>query len=74
MLNKKPIIRTNNWRPDDVLVAGNPAVAKRRLTEDAPAPRRIGVSKGKWYFPEDWEAQDKTLDAEIAKDFYAVSL
>lgn len=22
--------------------------------------------------PEDWEAQDKALDAEIAKDFYAV--
>ncbi len=35
---------------------------------------RIGISKGKWNFPADWEAQDKALDAEIAKDFYADSL
>ena len=42
--------------------------------QDAPAQRKIGVAKGKWHFPEDWEAQDKALDAEIAKDFYADSL
>ena len=45
------------------------------LTVDAPPPqRKIGVAKGKWHFPEDWESQDKALDAEIAKDFYADSL
>ena len=42
--------------------------------QDPPAHPRIGVSKGKWHFPDDWEAQDKALDAEIAKDFYADSL
>jgi addiction module RelB/DinJ family antitoxin len=36
----------------------------------APSPQ-IGIAKGKWNFPTDWEAQDKALDAEIAKDFYA---
>ena len=36
------------------------------------ARRKIGVAQGKWHFPEDWEAQDKALDAEIAKDFYTV--
>ena len=42
------------------------------LTEqDTPAPRKIGVAQGKWQFPEDWEALDKALDAEIAEDFYA---
>ena len=41
---------------------------------DAPPQRKIGVAKGKWHFPEDWEAQDKALDTEIAKDFYADSL
>ena len=41
---------------------------------DSPAPPRIGIAKGKWNFPADWEAQDKALDAEIAKDFYADSL
>lgn len=39
--------------------------------QDAPQVRRIGIAKGKWKLPEDWEAQDKVLDAEIAKDFYA---
>ena len=39
--------------------------------QGAPAPRKIGVAQGKWHFPEDWEAQDKALDAEIADDFYA---
>ena len=41
--------------------------------KDVPS-RRIGIAKGKWQFPEDWESQDKALDAEIAKDFYADSL
>ena len=41
--------------------------------EDSQLPRRIGVAKGKWNFSENWEAQDKALDAEIAKDFYADS-
>jgi len=40
--------------------------------QETRAPRKIGVAQGKWHFPEDWEAQDKALDAEIAKDFYAV--
>ena len=39
----------------------------------APLPQ-IGIAKGKWDFPTDWEAQDKALDAEIAKDFYADTL
>ena len=42
--------------------------------QDPPSAPRIGLSKGKWNFPADWEAQDKALDAEIAKDFYAGSL
>ena len=33
----------------------------------------IGIAKGKWHVPEDWELQDKALDAEIAQDFYADS-
>jgi addiction module RelB/DinJ family antitoxin len=32
---------------------------------------RMGVSKGKWNFPENWEAQDKVLDKEIEAGFYA---
>ena len=32
---------------------------------------RMGVSKGKWNFPENWEAQDKVLDREIEAGFYA---
>ena len=35
---------------------------------------RIGIAKGKWDFPEDWEAQDKAMDKEIEADFYADSL
>ncbi len=42
--------------------------------QDEPPVRRIGIAKGKWKLPEDWEAKDKALDAEIAKDFYADSL
>ena len=42
--------------------------------QDEPPVRRIGIAKGKWKQPEDWEAKDKALDAEIAKDFYADSL
>ena len=42
--------------------------------QDDPPQRIIGIAKGKWNFPEDWESQDKALDAEIAKDFYADSL
>ena len=41
---------------------------------EPPAVPRIGISRGKWNFPSDWEAQDKALDTEIAKDFYADSL
>ena len=43
------------------------------LEDDHPKVR-MGLSKGKWRFPRNWEAQDKALDAEIAKDFYADSL
>ena len=43
------------------------------LADDHPKVR-MGLSKGKWRFPRNWEAQDKALDAEIAKDFYADSL
>ena len=32
---------------------------------------RIGIAKGKWVFPEDWETKDKALDKEIEADFYA---
>ena len=44
------------------------------LTVQDTPPRKIGIAKGKWNFPDDWESQDKALDAEIAKDFYADSL
>ena len=32
---------------------------------------RIGIAKGKWSFPGDWEAQDRELDKAIEEDFYA---
>ncbi len=38
---------------------------------DAHPKVRIGVSKGKWSFPEDWEVQDKALDRQIESGFYA---
>ena len=31
---------------------------------------RIGLAKGKWTFPEDWETKDKALDKEIEDDFF----
>ena len=35
---------------------------------------KLGLSKGKWKFPDDWEARDKALDKEIEADFYANTL
>ena len=32
---------------------------------------KVGISKGKWKFPKDWEEQDKILDKKIEADFYA---
>ena len=39
----------------------------------APSARtpRIGLAKGKWTFPEDWDAQDRELDKTLEEDFYA---
>ena len=39
--------------------------------QDPPPAPRIGISKGKWNFPADWEAQDKALDKQIEDSFYA---
>ena len=44
-----------------------PAMTLREAFEGRLCTRE----KGKWHLPEDWEAQDKALDAEIAEDFYA---
>ncbi len=42
---------------------------------EAATPRaRIGIAKGKWRFPKDWEKRDKALDRQIEEDFYAGSL
>ena len=41
---------------------------------DAEPKTKPGLSKGKWKFPKDWEAQDKALDREIEADFYANTL
>ena len=36
--------------------------------EAAESPRiRIGLAKGKWRFPKDWEARDKAMDKEIER-------
>jgi len=35
---------------------------------------RMGIAKGKWSFPADWEKADHFLDKEIEKDFYADTL
>ena len=43
------------------------------LPDDKPKVK-IGVSKGKWKFPKDWEARDKALDKTIEADFYANTL
>ena len=43
--------------------------------DGAETPRaRIGIAKGKWRFPKDWEKLDKKLDKQIEDDFYAGSL
>lgn len=39
-----------------------------------PPPVRIGIAKGRWRFPKDWEKLDKKLDKQIEEDFYAGSL
>jgi addiction module RelB/DinJ family antitoxin len=39
-----------------------------------PPPVRIGLAKGKWRLPKDWEKRDKAMDKEIEADFYAGSL
>ncbi|MCR4872012.1 MAG: type II toxin-antitoxin system RelB/DinJ family antitoxin [Bacteroidales bacterium] len=38
---------------------------------DARPKVRMGMSKGKWTFPEDWEVRDKALDRQIESGFYA---
>lgn len=43
------------------------------LAEQKPKVK-LGLSKGKWKFPKDWEARDKALDKEIEADFYANTL
>ncbi len=35
---------------------------------------RIGLAKGMWKFPDNWETEDKAMDKEIEADFYADSL
>lgn len=40
------------------------------LEDDHPKVR-MGLSKGKWRFPRNWEAQDKALDKQIEDSFYA---
>ena len=40
------------------------------LVDERPKTR-IGLAKGKWKFPEDWEIQDQAMDKEIEADFYA---
>ena len=35
---------------------------------------KIGLAKGKWKFPDNWEVEDKAMDKEIETDFYADSL
>ena len=46
------------------------------LARDVPdLPQvRIGLAKGRWRFPKDWEKRDKAMDKEIEADFYADSL
>lgn len=39
-----------------------------------PPRARIGLAKGKWKFPKDWEKRDKAMDKEIEADFHAGSL
>jgi addiction module RelB/DinJ family antitoxin len=41
------------------------------VTSAANKQVKIGLAKGKWTFPDDWEAQDKALDKELEADFYA---
>ena len=60
---EKAITVTRNGKP----------VVKITLVDQPDVSKRIGIAKGKWNFPENWEEQDKALDAEIAKDFYADS-
>ena len=39
--------------------------------DGAETPRaRIGIAKGRWRFPKDWEKLDKKLDKQIEDDFY----
>ena len=35
---------------------------------------QIGIAKGRWRFPKDWEKLDKKLDKQIEDDFYEGSL
>ena len=48
-------------------------VTLARASSDTP-PVRIGLAKGRWRFPKDWEKRDKAMDKEIEADFYADSL
>ncbi len=47
------------------------AEMRQAILREAFEGRLCTREKGKWHLPEDWEAQDKALDAEIAEDFYA---
>ncbi len=44
------------------------------LPQGSNRTARIGIAKGKWQLPKDWEIQDKALDKQIEEDFYADSL
>ena len=44
---------------------------RQAILREAFEGRMRTREKGKWHLPEDWEAQDKALDAEIAEDVYA---
>ena len=49
------------------------ALTLARDGEDSPRAR-IGIAKGKWRFPKNWEKLDKELDGQIEADFHAASL
>ncbi len=46
------------------------------LSRGEAVPRRvqIGLAKGRWRFPKNWEKQSQAMDKQIEDDFYAVSL
>lgn len=44
------------------------------VPEERQSRIKIGIAKGQWHFLKDWETQDRKLDREIEKDFYADTL